>query len=97
MHGIVIHCREDLGDPIMGDQLLADDLVSEEFTFDRWPLLSGKNLTLATIFQTGPNWKWHQQAGDSQEWGRLADLMATAEVVQSKLGSFHIKKMGLEN
>ena len=54
MHGIVIHCREDLGDPIMGDQLLADDLVSEEFTFDRWPLLSGKNLTLSTIFKQDP-------------------------------------------
>ena len=25
----------------MGDQLLSDDLVSEEFTFDRWLLSSG--------------------------------------------------------
>lgn len=28
----------------MGDQLLSDDLVSEEFTFDRWPLLTDNNL-----------------------------------------------------
>ena len=57
MHGIVIHCREDLGDPIMGDQLLADDLVSEEFTFDRWPLFKQSNIILKQDpIRSGTNW-----------------------------------------
>ena len=53
--------REDLGDPIMGDQLLADDLVSEEFTFDRWPLLFKQSNIKAIILKqdpirSGTNW-----------------------------------------
>ena len=42
MHVELLFQRVTYSDPIMGDQLLSDDLVSEEFTFDRWPLLSGK-------------------------------------------------------
>ena len=46
---IDFHFRGDLCDSDMGDQLLSDDLVSEEFTFDRWPLLSLNNKTQTTI------------------------------------------------
>ena len=37
MHVEFLFQRVTYSDPVMGDQLLSDDLVSEEFTFDRWP------------------------------------------------------------
>ena len=49
---------------------------------------AGLNIVSALMVQSGPNSKWHQLGGDSQEWEHLADLMVTAEVAPSKLGSF---------
>ena len=79
MHGIVIHCRENLGDPIMGDQLLADDLVSEEFTFDRWPLFKQSNIKAIILKQdpirSGTNWVGILRSGGVwQTWWLLQKL-----------------------
>ena len=52
---------------------------------------AGLNKVSALMVQSGPNSKWHQLGGDSQEWEHLADLMAIAEVAPFKLGSFRKK------
>ena len=57
---------------------------------------AGLNIVSALMVQSGPNSKWHQRGGDSQEWEHLADLMVTAEVAPSKLGSF-LRKNSAEN